>query len=73
MTDISSFEPILVEVKAFSWEAVPKTDPPTPRDQFLIQEIMLAGGIDRTVRPGLYFFNVVPGPMGEEIITFYPK
>lgn len=71
MAHIGDFKPLLIRVRAFDWEAIPETVPPTPRDEFLLREIKIQGGIDLTVGPGLYLFNVTPGPNGG-VVTLVP-
>lgn len=58
MAEAEDTSPLLIKVTPFGWEAVPRTIPPTPRDEFLLAEIKLVGGIDLSVPPGLYLFNV---------------
>jgi len=49
--------PLLIKVSPFSWAALTEGEP-TEREKFLLNEIKLHGGIDLTVAPGLYLFNV---------------
>ena len=57
MPDIQDNKPLLIKVNAFSWEAITEGEP-TEREKFLANEIKIAGGIDLTVPPGMYLFNV---------------
>jgi hypothetical protein len=56
------YDPILVIVSGDRWDAFSLNHEPlsTERDRFLLSEIKLAGGIDETVPPGAYHFNVIP-------------
>jgi hypothetical protein len=51
--------PLLIRVGPFGWGAITAGNP-TPREQFLANEIKLKGGIDLSVSPGMYWFNIAP-------------
>lgn len=51
--------PILVIVLGDTWTAHALHTEPTDRDHMLLEALSEMGGIDHTVTPGLYYFNIV--------------
>ena len=49
-------QPLLVEVTETDWFAY--GDPSSPRSAFLYKMLTLAGGINESVQPGRYHFDV---------------
>lgn len=51
--------PIVVEVKDGRWDAYSINPEPTERDQMLLATIQVLGGINESVTPGLWYFNLI--------------
>lgn len=50
--------PIVVEVKDDRWDAYSINPEPTERDQMLLATIQELGGVNESVTPGNYTFNL---------------
>jgi hypothetical protein len=53
------FTPIIVEVKDGRWDAYSMNPEITERDQMLLATIQAMGGINESVTPGLWTFNII--------------
>lgn len=75
MTDMANLRPIQVTVTPTKWNAYALTSIPTPRDIELIKILNEMGGINESVVPGVYHFNVTPIVINEieqHVATLYP-
>lgn len=69
---IQLLTPLLIRVRKDRWDAYPvHGDSYSERDKMLLAEIKNAGGIDQTVPPGFYHFNIIPFN-GKDIVTLQP-
>lgn len=57
--------PILIEVKDGRWDAYSMNLKPTARDEWLLDLIKKAGGINEAVEDGMHLFTAVD--MGNEV------
>jgi hypothetical protein len=70
--NIQIYQALLVKVTRDRWDAFPMSgDTFSERDLMLLREIKAAGGIDRTVPPGYYSFNIIPFN-GKDSVTLLP-
>lgn len=67
--------PIIVEVKDGRWDAYSTNSEPTERDQMLLATIRGLGGINESVTPGLWSFNLieVEGVLTAHLLPFEKK
>lgn len=70
---MSKQSPIVIYVSNNDWSAAPlKGNILSDWDRFLISEIKLAGGIDSSVPPGVYHFNILLDYLGNETVILVP-
>lgn len=51
--------PIIIEVKDGRWDAFSLQPQPTKRDQMLLDFVRSMGGVNESVKPGRYTFNLI--------------
>lgn len=64
----SDLTPVTVHVTSERYDII---DVPTPRNQYLAQMLMAIGGINESVEPGTYHFNVLDVE-GQAVATLTP-
>ena len=67
--DPADFMPIVVEVKNGRWDAY---GDPTVRTRYLIMMLESIGGVNESVPPGQYLFNVLDVD-GQPVVSLTPR
>lgn len=73
MTNMANIRPIQITVTKTNWTAHALSSISTPRDLELIKLLDSMGGINESVEPGIYHFNVmmVEG-LGQHVASLQP-